>query len=51
MTPNKMLWQTEFQPQATNFVLKEIAKWFDQLEPKLLRQSADIVMKLDRCGL
>src|SRR5262249_24481392 len=39
--------QAELDPEPPHFVLEELAQWLDELEMHALRQSPDVVMRLD----
>ena len=47
LAEHHVLREPEREPDVANLVLEEIAQWLDELEPEVLRQSADVVMGLD----
>ena len=47
MPPDELLLQAELEPQLAYLVLEELPHRLDQLEAHLLRQPADVVMRLD----
>src|SRR5436305_15270475 len=48
MPPDNFLRQSELQAQLSHFVFEKIAERLDQLEAKLVGQTADVVMEFDR---
>ena len=46
--PDQVFGQAEFQTQAADLVLEQIAQRLDQLEPEFSGQPADVVVRLDR---
>jgi len=43
--------QAQFQAQTADFVLEQLAQWFDQLEVHFIRQATHVVVGLDHVGL
>ena len=50
MAPNDLVRQPQLQTQPANFVLEQVAQRLDQFKAQVLRQSADVVVQLDRGG-
>ncbi len=48
MAPDETGRQAEFGPQGADFVLEQFAQGFDQFQPHLFGQAADIVVAFDR---
>ena len=50
MTPEDVVRDVQFFTERAHFVFKEKPQRLDQLQTHTFRQTADVVMCLDRCG-
>ena len=48
LAPDHRVGQAEFSADGANLILEEHPQWLDQFELKVVGQSADIVVRLDR---
>ena len=51
VTPDHLMRQTEFFPDRTHLIFKQLPERLQQFELHIIRQTADIVMALDVMGL
>ena len=47
MTPHNMCRQTKHFSQSSHFIFEQVAKWFDQFETEIRRQTSNIVMQFN----